>query len=132
MGGDECQCLIVTSHRHLRQAGKQTEKLGSLREITASQLSNDERMGPNLGLLQQADQGGIASTQMIYPDGCVYEHQRPGRVRRREMGFSSRSVPPSAANLRAFSRAMSACRPACNTAVFSRSPLSSCAFASNS
>jgi hypothetical protein len=51
--------------------------------------------------------------------------------RRRGTGLRPRSVPPSAASRRALSRAISAWSPACSTAVFSRSPLNSWAFASS-
>jgi hypothetical protein len=51
--------------------------------------------------------------------------------RRRGTGLSPRSVPPSAASRRALSRAISAWSPACSTAVFSRSPHNSWAFASS-
>ncbi|HUN27630.1 MAG TPA: hypothetical protein VMU67_15115 [Steroidobacteraceae bacterium] len=60
--------LLVTCDRRVGQSGERTENLGPLREIAARQLANDESMRPHLRPFQQADQRGIASTQMIYPD----------------------------------------------------------------
>ncbi|HJS89303.1 MAG TPA: hypothetical protein VJ738_04980 [Steroidobacteraceae bacterium] len=52
----------------MRQRGERIEQHGSLGEISARQLSNHEVMGPNLRLLKQFHQRGVAPTQVIYPN----------------------------------------------------------------
>src|SRR5437868_340429 len=69
------------------------------------------------------------------------EHIDPGRSirqdhavveRRRGIGFKPGIVPASDANRRALSRSIKACKPACNSAVFSLVPVNSRALSINS
>src|ERR1700690_3848280 len=90
---------------------------GPILEIAACQLVGDERMHQNESLGQAVGQPWLALAEVLNPDGGVGEHHQAER--RRGMSAILGWVPPSAASLRAASRAMSASRPARTSAVFS-------------
>jgi hypothetical protein len=46
----------------------------SLLEIPASQLANYEKMSPNLRMLQQLHERGVAAPQVINPNRRVDQH----------------------------------------------------------
>jgi hypothetical protein len=79
-------------------------------------------------------QNGVVSAQMVYPNRCIDEDHLADRraVRRRGTARRRGSDPPSAANLRALSRAISARSPSCTSAVFSCTPVTPRAFATRS
>ena len=66
--------FVVTGYRRMRKRGEGAQQLVSLREVSTRQLPDDEGMGPNLSLFEQRDQRGVASTQVIDPDGRIDQH----------------------------------------------------------
>src|SRR5262245_55705124 len=79
---DEFQRLIMLSNGHRRQRRKQCEYSLTLRQASAGELSDHERMDPDLACVELLRKLGIPRAEMIYPNGRVDEQERlkkPGR-----------------------------------------------------
>src|SRR5712692_6412674 len=124
---DELEGLVVAGGLCPRHFLEKTEHLGAPLQPAERQLTHDERVDENEPALQKGREPRVAFAQMIDPDRCVDENQRgvlpEGRARRRGARRRSLSEPPSAASLRALSRAIKASRPAWTIAVFSFRPV---------
>jgi len=127
---DELEHLVVLRHRRSGERRQERQDLRAIREPTAREFTDHERMAPHDVFLKSGGQSRVAAAEVIDPDRGVDQYQGAGR--RRATDSSPGWVPPSAARRRAFSRAINASRPACTTAVFPLRPLSRCASRTNS
>ena len=121
----EREHLMVRRNGHGGQCVEKTEDFFTLAEIAATELADYERMRPDDAVVQLRDKRGVPAAQMVDPYGRVGEQVDYFEgERRRRTGRSRFSTPPRAARRRALSRAISASKPACTMAVFSRIPVS--------
>jgi hypothetical protein len=127
---DQLQYLFVPRGCCRWQRRQELQDLRAPAQRPAGQLPDHERVHEYEPVLEQRAEARLAAAQVLDPDGCVGERQ--AEKRRRGIGRSFCSVPPSAASRRALSSAMSASSPLLTNAVFSRSPVSSAARLSNS
>src|SRR5271170_1140920 len=88
-------------------------------------------MDHNLPLLEKLLQFFVARTEMVDPNRSIREYQC-GRTLRRGILFNPGIVPPRDANLRALSRSIKALRASRTSAVFSATPVNSCAMRTRS
>lgn len=107
---DQRQNLIVSSARSCREPLEKTNDFSSIPKVATRQLTDDEWMNEHTLLFEQLDEDWVDLPQMIDPDRCIDEDQRPAGFRR-GMADRSGSVPPSRARRRALSLDMSARRP---------------------
>jgi len=115
-----------------REFSEKAENRIPFTEVSARQLADHKGMAADFARFEQPSKGRVVSAEVIHPDGGIYENQRDrAGARRRRIGRRSRSLPPSAASLRALSRAINASSPAWTTAVFSGMPVSLRASASS-
>src|ERR1051325_4895230 len=131
---DECHRLVVTDHQRRRKRGEQLEHLATLLQQTEADLTYHVGVAQHFAGLQMCGQNGVMATQMVHPDRGIDEnHLAVRRVgRRRAMTRRRGSEPPSAASLRALSRAISARSPSCTSALFSCMPVTPRALATKS
>src|ERR1039458_10352554 len=94
-----------------------------MRSPRSQRESEIERLGDLvIGRLKILNHG----TEVVDPDGRIRENQF-GRTLRRGIFFRRGIVPPREANLRALSRSMRALSASRSNAVFSATPVNSCA-----
>jgi len=115
----------------LWQEIEQSEGTTPITQVAERKLRDDERVNRNLSSAEVLAQVLHSRAQVIDPDGRIREDQcgftlRPFDLRRRT-GLSSGIVPPKEANLRALSRSIRALRASRSSAVFSPTPVNSCA-----
>jgi len=124
---DELEDLVIVRGRRPWHLPEKTKDLGTSLQSAECQLTQDEWMDENEPLAQKAFQPLVAAAQVIDPNRRVDEDQEGVlRVRRERRLGTPRSLfsePPSAASLRALSRAIRASRPAWTIAVFSLRPV---------
>jgi hypothetical protein len=70
---DEIENLLMIHDRSVRQGGQESQDLPPSCEAPAGKFANHERMGPYLTIQQATCQEGIASAQVIDPDGGIDE-----------------------------------------------------------
>ena len=121
--GHQREHLLVLRHRYRTAARRRwAQRLLSPPQAAQRQLPDHEGMRPPPHpASSRRRQTGVASRQVIDPNRGVDQHQPTGR--RRRGACSPGCVPPRAASRRALSRAISASRPACTSAVFSSIPV---------
>jgi hypothetical protein len=123
---DKRKNFVVIRDGNDPQRTQEVEQLGSVRQMPARQLPYDEGMYLHLIRVELSGELRVPLSQVLNPNRGIDEHGNyffvP--VLLRGTARSARSVPPRAARRRALSRAMSASKPACTTAVFSRIPVS--------
>ena len=124
------QQLIVVSDRRLGQSREQAQDLNTIVDAPANKLADDEGMTKHLPGFEQGPEPRVTTAQVPNPDRSIDENAQAAE-RRRRIGFSAFSVPPSLAKRRALSRAISASSPNRSKAVFSLIPVSSLARLSN-
>jgi hypothetical protein len=137
---DELQRFLVRGSPGLLQLREKSEDLGTPPEVAKCHLAVNAGMPKDLSVEKKRRELFVPPPEMVDPDGCVDEDQRPaprleagtGSRRRRRGGRSAFSEPPSAASRRALSRAMSASSPAWTIAVFSLMPVRLRAFSKRS
>ncbi len=115
---------MVVRNAYFRQCGQKGQDLFSVPEVATRQLADHERVGEDLFVLQERAKACTARSEVMDPNRGVDEDHAVLLDRRRRMGRSPFSLPPSWARRRALSRAMRASRPRWIRAVFSLIPVS--------
>src|SRR5438067_6870769 len=121
--------LADPRHSQLRQQIEQREGITALAQRPESKFRNHERMHHNLPSLKIITQLFVSGAEVAYPNRRIGENHRDLR---RGIVFNSGIAPPSDANLRALSRSMRALRASRSSAVFSATPVNSCALRTRS
>jgi hypothetical protein len=119
---DEREELVIVNRRNRGKLGEKGQNLLPVFQMTARKLSDNERMAHHVSVLEESRESRIPAVQMVHPDRCVHQDHDPP-CRRRWIGPSFFSVPPSAASLRLLSRAMMDSRPRRTKDVFSLIPV---------
>jgi hypothetical protein len=66
---------------HVGKLGQRSQNGLAVREMPARELSNHERMGPDIALLEKLNERRISLAQVIDPDGSVDKHLPSTRAR---------------------------------------------------
>lgn len=115
--------LVIRCHRGVGEAPEESEDFAPVAHPPAGQLSHDEWVRKNQAAFQGTRELGVASSEVIHPDGRVDQNHFTAD-RRRGGTANSGSLPPSRASRRADSRSTRARRPSLINAVRSLVPVS--------
>jgi hypothetical protein len=112
------------SHAYLRQLIKECKGFVTILQRSQGKLRDNEGMDRNFSTMQALAHFFVAGAKVIDPNRSIGKNQFRW-PRRRGMFFKPGIVAPSAANLRALSRSMSALSASRISAVFSLTPVNS-------